>query len=141
MDYEVLRVKLEVERIRLLVWGEAVGLSEVERGKPSPDARLNREDVRTVVLRLLGCIQHVFEHSERLQDRYGLHPVRPAIVDAQEGNYHPTQSQLILGSIFRQAYESLCCSAKNRQDNIPLTRKTIWADKVPNADCRNQRFQ
>ena len=65
MDYKVLRVKLEVERIRLLVWGGAVGLSEVERGKPSPDARLNREDVRTVVLRLLGCIQHVFEHSER----------------------------------------------------------------------------
>jgi hypothetical protein len=76
MDYEVLRVKLEVERIRLLVWGEAVGLSEVEKGKPSPDARLNREDVRTVVLRLLGCIQHVFEHSERLQDRYGLRPVQ-----------------------------------------------------------------
>ena len=53
MDYKVLRVNLEVERIRLLVWGEAVGLSKVEQGKPSPDARLNREDVRTVIL-LLG---------------------------------------------------------------------------------------
>ena len=71
MDYEVLRVKLEVERIRLMVWGEAIGLSDVERGRPSPDARLNQEDVHTLVLRLLGCIQHVdvFEHSERLQDR------------------------------------------------------------------------
>jgi len=127
MDYEVLRVKLEVERIRLLVWGEAVGLSEVEKGKPSPDTRLNREDVRTVVLRLLGCIQKVFEHSERLQDRYGLRPVQPTIPDTEEGNYPPTQSQLILGPIFKRAYESLRLSAKNRQRTTPLTRKTIWA--------------
>ena len=124
MDYEVLRVKLEVERIRLLVWGEAVGLSEVEQGKPMPDARLNREDVRTVVLRLLGCIQHVFEPSERLQDRYGLRPVQPTIVDTQEP---PTQSQMILGPIFKRAYESLRRSAKDRQRTTPLTKKTIWA--------------
>ena len=124
MDYEVLRVKLEVERIRLLVWGEAVGLSEVERGKPSPDTRLNREDVRTVVLRLLGCIQHVFEQSEQLQNRYGLNPVQPAIVDVQEP---PTQSQAILISIFTRTYENIRRSARNRQRTTPLTRKTIWA--------------
>ena len=123
-DYEVLRVKLEVERIRLLVWGEAVGLSEVERGKPSPDARLNREEVRTVVLRLLGCIQHIFEGSERLEDRYGLRPVPPIMVDAQEP---PAQSQLILGPIFKRAYEGFRRSAKNRQRTTPLTKKTIWA--------------
>ena len=124
MDYEVLRVKLEVERIRLMVWGEAVGLSEVERGRPSPDARLNREDVHTVVLRLLGCIQHVFEHSERLQGRYGLRPVQPTIPDAQEP---PIQSQFILDPIFKRAYESLRRSARDRQRTTPITRKTIWA--------------
>ena len=32
MDYELLRVKLEVERIRLLTWDDMVGLSEVESG-------------------------------------------------------------------------------------------------------------
>ena len=96
MDYEVLRVKLEVERIRLLVWGEAVGLNEAEQGKPSPDTRLNREELRIVVFRLLGCIQHVLEHSERLQDRYGLRLLQPTIVDTQEG-----QSQSTLGRIFR----------------------------------------
>ena len=124
MDYEILRVKLEVERIRLLAWGEAVGLSGVEQGKPSPDARLNREDVRVVVLRLLGCIQHVFEHSDQLQDIYGLRPVHPTIVDPQEP---PSQSQLILGPIFKRAYESLRRSAKYRQRTTPLIRKTIWA--------------
>ena len=124
MDYEVLRVKLEVERIRLMIWGEAVGLSEVERGRPSPDPRLNREQVRSVVLRLLGCIQQVFEHSERLQDRYGLRPVQPTIVDAQEP---PTQSQFILGPIFKRAYEGLRGSARDRQRTTPITKKTIWA--------------
>ena len=126
MDYEALRAKLEVERIRLLVWGEAVGLSEVGQGRPSPDAsaRLYREDICTAVLRLLGCIQHVFEHSEHLQDRYGLRPVQPTIVDAQE---LPTQSQLISGSVFKRAYQSLRRSAKDRQRTTPSTRKTIWA--------------
>jgi hypothetical protein len=90
---EILHIKLQVERIRLLVGGEAVGLSEVE----SPG--LNREEVRTVVLRLLGCIQHVVEHSEQLGERYGLRPVQTTALDVQEP---PSQSQLILGPIFKR---------------------------------------
>ena len=82
MDYEVLRVKLEVERIRLMIWGEAVGLSEVERGRPSPDPRLNREQVRSVVLRLLhqenrnflfGILRHLLILSSALGGFFYLH--------------------------------------------------------------------
>ena len=71
-----------------------------------------------------GSIQNVFEHSERLQDRYGLRPVQPTIVDTQGP---PSQSQLILGPIFKRACESLRRSAKDRQRTTPLTRKTTWA--------------
>ncbi|KAJ7748394.1 prion-inhibition and propagation-domain-containing protein [Mycena metata] len=124
MDYELLHVKLEVERIRLLTWGEAVGLSAVDHGQPSPDARLNRADMRAVIIRLLGCIQHVFSQSERLQEIYGLSPMTPP--DHQEGEYPPTQTQFILGPIFKRAYESLRRSAKDRQGTASLPRKTIW---------------
>jgi hypothetical protein len=68
------------------------------------------------LLRLLGCIQHVLEHSERLQDRYGLHLVQSTTLDAQES---PSQLQLILGPIFKRAYESLRRSAKDRQRFLP----------------------
>ncbi|KAJ7017007.1 prion-inhibition and propagation-domain-containing protein [Mycena alexandri] len=125
MDYELLHVKLEVERIRLLTWGEAVGLSAVDHGQPGPDARLNRADMRAVVIRLLGCIQHVFSQSERLQEIYGLSPMTPP--DHQEGEYPPTQTQFILGPIFKRAYESLRRSARDRQGTASLPRKTIWA--------------
>lgn len=128
MDYELLRVKLEVERIRLLTWGDTVGLSEVEHGRPSPDARLNREDVRGTVLRLLGAIQHIFDHSERLQDSYGLRPTTPSASEQPDDDEEsPTQSQLILGSIFKRAYKTLRRSARDRQRGTPLRKKTIWA--------------
>jgi hypothetical protein len=127
MDYELLRVKLEVERIRLLAWGDAVGLNEVEHGRPSQDNRLNREDVRGTVLRILGCIHHVFEHSERLQETYGLRPTMPTILEEPDNDGPPTQSQLILGTIFKRAYDSLRRSAKDRQRTTPLKKKTIWA--------------
>ena len=71
IDYELLRVKLEVERIRLFNWGEAIGLSDnvnrsdIGTAGPSrvfaasrPDVRLRKEDVNSTVTRLLGCIQH-----------------------------------------------------------------------------------
>lgn len=128
MDYELLRVKLEVERIRLLTWGDTVGLSEVQHGRPSPDARLNREDVRGTVLRLLGAIQHIFEHSERLQDSYGLRPTTPSASEQPDDDEEPpTQSQLILGSIFKRAYKNLRRSARDRQRGTPMRKKTIWA--------------
>ncbi|KAG8810143.1 hypothetical protein FRC17_003072, partial [Serendipita sp. 399] len=144
-DYEVARVKLEVERIRLLAWGEAVGLASVQRETPDPstiiDARLNREAMRDTVLRLLGCIQHVFNDTNALQRKYGLKQEvsssSPATIEGittslQQslvvGISSDTQQQhLILGSIFKRAYTSLQKSAKEYQDNTPFRRKTKWA--------------
>lgn len=75
MDYELLRVKLDVERVRLLSWGEAIGLSDdysnLQGAGPSRpslalrmDSRLQSENVNRAVISLLGCIQHLFENSE-----------------------------------------------------------------------------
>lgn len=125
-DYELLCTKLE-SKIRLMAWGDAVGLSEVEHRRPSPDTRLNQENVCRTVLRVLGCIQHVFEHSERLQETYGLCPTTYNISDQPHNDEPPTQSQLILGSFFKRAYENLRRSAKDRQHTTPSKKKTVWA--------------
>lgn len=127
MDYELLCVKLEVERVRLLCWGDAVGLSTSSEGsRPPPDARFTRIEVRNTVIRLLGCIQQVFENSDRLQEVYGLRPYAGGEMGA--GNeIQISQSQLILGGVFKRAYQNLRQMAKERQRGTVLARKTLWA--------------
>ena len=122
LDYEICRVKLEVERVRLLAWGDAVGLSEVDRGHPSPDARLNRDQTRQLVMRVLGCIQRIFENSDGLQDRYGLiqEVNRPALTMTE-------QTGTSLPLIFRKAYLNLKRTGRERQQASTLRQKTSWA--------------
>ncbi|KAH7097617.1 prion-inhibition and propagation-domain-containing protein [Auriculariales sp. MPI-PUGE-AT-0066] len=134
IDYEILVTKLEVERVRLLL-GDAVGLV-TRPGAPSQNARLGRPEVRDAVVRLLGCIQHVFEDSERLQNAYGLRPcsvpemLAAQAVAAQEMNdslvVPPSQNQMILGGVFRRAYERLRQKADVRQRDTTMTRKSKW---------------
>lgn len=132
MDYEILRVKLEVERIRLLAWGDAAGLDKVENGLSSPDSRLNREEIRSTVLRVLGCIQHIFTNSERLQERYGLRQEQANALGSVDNERLPNHTQFILGSVFKQAYVGLRRSARDRQRSTSFKQKTIWVvhDKV-----------
>lgn len=126
MDYEIIRVKLEVERIRLMVWGDAVGLDGIEDDSTTTDLRLHREEVRGTVLRLLGCIQHIFENTEKLQESYGLKPENQQITQNWGSNEQSGQPQ-ILGTVFKRAYAGLRRSARERQRFTPFKQKTIWA--------------
>ena len=134
MDYEILRVKLEVERIRLLTWGEVVGLSDAQLDATNPsipiDKRLVKEEVRSTVVRLLGCIEHVFANAEALQKKYGLkeelsQSIGLSDLASQAGGLG--DNQLVLGSIFKRAYTGLRKSAKEIQQATPLKRKATWA--------------
>jgi hypothetical protein len=146
MEFELMNVKFEVERVRLLCWGDAVGLAHahMEAGSPLPDSasasntnslnlRFRREDVRSTVMRLLGCIQHVFENTDRLQDHYGLQAVAPIgqmVTSQGQSNGQgppPSQSQRILNGVFRRTYDNLRRMASERQRTTPLRRRTVWA--------------
>jgi hypothetical protein len=146
MEFELMNVKFEVERVRLLCWGDAVGLAHahMEAGSPMPDSasasntnslnlRFRREDVRSTVMRLLGCIQHVFENTDRLQDHYGLQAVAPIgqmVTSQGQSNGQgppPSQSQRILNGVFRRTYDNLRRMASERQRTTPLRRRTVWA--------------
>ncbi|GAD97274.1 predicted protein [Paecilomyces variotii No. 5] len=125
MDYELLRVKLEVERIRLHSWGDTVGLGDNNNSTRRPDPRLERDDVANTVMRVLGCIHHLFENSERLQNTYGL---QPSSVDAKT-LFTTTVGQPILGTVFKKAYEGLKRDVLERQKTTQIARKTMWAIK------------
>ena len=138
MDYELLRVKLEVERIRLFNWGEAIGLSDIVNGSnigtagPSRVFTASRQDVRLwkedgTVMTLLGCIQHLFENSEQMQSKYGLQPATPRVGTQDTSAIANSSNQSVLGAVFRKSYESLKRNARERQRTTTMTRRTIWA--------------
>ncbi|KAL1850608.1 hypothetical protein Plec18167_007897 [Paecilomyces lecythidis] len=118
MDYEFLRVKLEVERIRLHSWGDAVGLRENNNNTRRPDPRLERDDVANTVMRVLGCIHYLFEDPERLQNIYGL---QPSTADAKT-MFTTATGQPILGMVFKKAYEGLKNDVRERQRTAHVAR-------------------
>jgi Prion-inhibition and propagation len=139
IESEVLRVKLEVERIRLLLWGESLKLSAVQSDDPAAehriDSRLGRSALRTTVIGLLGCIEHVFSNADELQKKYGLKPEASIDLD-QAAHAMEEEDQLtsaaagannILGTIFKRAYKTLQTSAKNKRQSTSFGRKTMWA--------------
>lgn len=127
MDYELLRVKLEVERIRLVTWGDMIGLdgeNSTTRPDTRPDTRLQQSNVNETVMRLLGCIQHIFDNSERLQSNYGL---RPSEGQTQNASIDVGVGPGILGAVFRRPYENLRRAARDRQRDTKLRKKALWA--------------
>jgi hypothetical protein len=104
-DYEVLRIKLEVERVRLLAWGEAVGLAGLNNSQIIPDPRLRSREIQSMVMGVFGCIQNIFENSEALQNKYGLRP----------SESHKDKQVDLLRSVFKREYNTLLRSAKERQ--------------------------
>ena len=72
MDYDILCIKPEVERISLLTWGRAIGLNNFEKGRFAGDARLRQPEVNAIALRFLGAIEYIFQNSKKLQKSYGL---------------------------------------------------------------------
>ncbi|KIM22049.1 hypothetical protein M408DRAFT_29056 [Serendipita vermifera MAFF 305830] len=141
LDHQIIQVKLEVERVRLLAWGEMVGLATVRPGQADPDRivdqRLNREEMRETVLKLLGCIQNVFNDTDSLQRKYDLKQEPSAAAGTFSS---PTTTsdggQIVLKSIFKRAYINLQNSAREYQQNTPLKLKARWAigDKMKFLD-------
>ncbi|KAL1716740.1 prion-inhibition and propagation-domain-containing protein [Schizophyllum commune] len=136
MDSEIARVKLEVERVRLLMWGQAVGLSNVrlpEEGVTSPGPchpRLGRPEVTDAVMRILGCIHHLFKDTDALQRRYGLQKTSErssvsAVLDISPENN--ASSATILESVFKKAYASLQKSSRRNNRITTLRKRAYWA--------------
>jgi hypothetical protein len=75
--YEMLLCQVEVERVRLLLWGEEVGLVAVYNSRdadtpPPYHERLERPEVRKVIFDSLSFLKRSFEESEVLGKRYQL---------------------------------------------------------------------
>lgn len=67
-DADVLRTKLDVEKMLLLQWADRIGLAEPQKY----DQRLDDLDLKQTVASVLQCIKKLLSDSNALKDRYGL---------------------------------------------------------------------
>ncbi len=67
-DIEILLLKLDIEKTRLLVWGNEIGMFSMDR----QDSNLQNERTITLLSRILGQLQILLTNSEALRGTYGL---------------------------------------------------------------------
>lgn len=69
VDYEISVVKLSIEKRRLMVWGEAVGILRPDQDR---DPLLDEPETRKLVERILSSVQRLFNEAQNLRSKYGL---------------------------------------------------------------------
>lgn len=124
---ERLAIKIEVEKIRLMIWGESVGISDLgdnpdEDDLEDVDDGLKRPRLRSAIMGLLVSFATILEDVESLGKEYGLAP------DPSSGQ---TAHQLAsapdtLSSTFRKTYARFKSSSAAHQ-NAPGKTKARWA--------------
>ena len=74
-DLKILLVKLDIEKTRLLIWGNAVGILKIDDSERAPDLRDPTK--MEVITKCLEHIKVVFLDTDRLEKGYGLKPSTP----------------------------------------------------------------
>ena len=121
-DYEILATKLEIEKTRFLIWGDAIGVLETTEGEH--DGSLDSPQVAQVVQRILNCIIRIFTDTEALVARYGLQ-------DAQPGDCFREDKALSTNQLtkFQASYRQFQARIEHEQNKATFLNKTRWAIK------------
>ncbi|KAL8801681.1 MAG: hypothetical protein Q9200_006866 [Gallowayella weberi] len=116
-DLELLTTKFAIERTRLLIWGESVGLSDINgAGCESPH-------FRPIVEQILNCIRLLFEDTTALSDRYGLKPItHDASLSIESSSSH-----LTLPLRLKASYNRFKSRIDQNHTKIHASKKARWA--------------
>lgn len=122
-DVEILLTKLDLEKARLLIWGNKVGiLKETLNEGRSPE--LENITTANFVKISLDSIQSLFSRSEKLQNKYGL---REGDLDTSQ----PSQPIGLLSSTSMAEYNPLnmrfWVRHASKRDRFIFLSKTKWA--------------
>jgi len=136
-EIHVLCSKLELERTRLLKWGEIVGLTEINGIGPHSicDSRLYLEQYRRPIAYHLNHLLQLFEKVDQLLEKHGVcldHADGDIQIESDGSTVTATASnkQLVKGpvhQIFPHQLETLRRSIKHHQTSVPWFKKAKWA--------------
>ncbi|KAL9110896.1 MAG: hypothetical protein Q9227_004696 [Pyrenula ochraceoflavens] len=77
-EYELMIVKLSIEKRRLMIWGEAVGILTPDEDR---DPVLDEPDTHKLVEQILLNVSKLFQDAEALKGKYGLEESQCATSD------------------------------------------------------------
>ncbi|KAJ5689116.1 hypothetical protein N7462_003508 [Penicillium macrosclerotiorum] len=137
VDREILQTKVEIERLRLMVWGESVGITEIdpectENEITEDDLAILDDSIRSPALRpaiigLLSCFTHYFENIEELQRRYGLAARQETKGKEKDLAWTEKPTREILLSSFQKTYSRFQERTAIAQKNTSAFKKATWA--------------
>jgi hypothetical protein len=122
-DLEILLVKLDIQKARLLSWGNSVGI--VRALDDGRSAILEDEPVVQVIKRSLGSIHVLLTDSQQLRDRYDMREV-PESSNITTLRYMELVSPTSM-TIFRRSYTRLCNRIITNNSRVPSSNRVIWA--------------
>lgn len=127
--YEVLTTKIGIERVRLLLWGDLVGLHGLDLSAGAPvtmsvtvDPRLHDPRISKAVCDILTCMRQLFEDTSPMTRRYGLH-------GAKGKQPAPESRHNALVTTFRTTYARFQATATQRQEMATVLTTARWAIK------------
>ena len=118
---ETLLVELDCEKERLLIWAEAIGLVQLEKGK----RHTHIEKHEKVIKAALEQIRNLLNDATKLQERYGV-----KVFDDRNGITATTRDPISknLAVTFKIAYKRFTAKVHHLNGNNPsLTMQIRWA--------------
>jgi len=120
-DFELLLVKLDVEKTRLLIWGNAVGVLEPEGEGRVAD--LNNSQKAKVIGRCLDKIKSLLSDTDKFQNVYGLRSAGDIEKNARNHSILSSNSM----NVFKTSYRRFWARFAGNQSRSTLAMRTRWA--------------
>ncbi|KAE9368174.1 hypothetical protein N431DRAFT_560685 [Stipitochalara longipes BDJ] len=121
LDYELLIVKLSIEKRRLMIWGEAVGILRPDQDR---DKLLDEAETQELIDRILTNIQQLFHDADALRSKYGLEKAS----DKQPIPTTTIDGSVICHSLFENSpFAQFQKRVSSFHERAGLITKTRWA--------------
>ncbi|KAF7533640.1 hypothetical protein G7054_g6921 [Neopestalotiopsis clavispora] len=121
-DYEILNLKLDIEKTLLLQWASRLRLVQDDY-----DRRLDAKEVQQTVSRVLAGIKYLFLETNVLTKKYGLREAKEQELKLLEEPC-PAISETRLGKFIRD-FEQLNIRIRDRDTRVLFVTKTQWVIK------------
>ena len=121
IDYEISVVKLSIEKRRLMVWGEAVGILRPDHDR---DPLLDDPETRELVERILSSVYRLFYEAQNLRSKYGLEEISPV----QNGPNAIVEGSAVCSLPFKSSpLVQFQTRFSEHRKKVGLVKKTRWA--------------
>jgi hypothetical protein len=121
-DFEILLIKLDLEKTRLLIWGNAIGiLKTADEGRAF---ELGEAGKAELIERCLRKIKSLLTDTKNLQDQYGLRSTSDALGTRGKGDNLVSANSM---STFKTSYKRFWVRFASSSSKQGLLSKTRWA--------------